>query len=74
MKPRTGFYALQFTFGHGYPEFELIPLEDISLASEAGPEKERPPSVTFPGRRHEVRADFFETVMTSLTRSKKGAA
>src|SRR2546427_12861698 len=27
VKPRTGFYALQFTFGHGYPEFELIPLE-----------------------------------------------
>src|SRR5207245_2801568 len=74
VKPRTGFYALQFTFGHGYPEFELIPLEDISLTSEVGPEKERPPSVTFPGRRHEVRADFFETVMTSLTRSKKGAA
>src|SRR2546426_12117636 len=73
VKPRTGFYALQFTFGHGYPEFELIPLEDISLAGEAGPEKERPPSVTFPGRRHEVRTDFFETVMTSLTRSKKGA-
>src|SRR5216117_2252425 len=74
VKPRTGFYALQFTFGHGYPEFELIPLEDISLASEACPEKERPPSVTFPGRRHEVRADFFETLMTSLTLSKKGAA
>src|SRR2546428_13587203 len=74
VKPRTGFYALQFTFGHGYPEFELIPLEDISLAGEAGPEKERPPSVTFPGRRHEVRTDFFEAVMNSLNRSKKGAA
>jgi len=73
VKPRTGFYALQFTFGHGYPEFELIPLEDISLSADAGVEKERPPSVTFPGRRHELRADFFETVMTSLTRSKKGA-
>src|SRR2546427_66716 len=74
VKPRTGFYALQFTFGHGYPEFELIPLEDISLSADAGVEKERPPSVTFPGRRHEVRADFFEAVMNSLTRSKKGAA
>src|SRR5881409_724813 len=74
VKPRTGFYALQFTFGHGYPEFELIPLEDISLSAEAAPEKERPPSVTFPGRRHEIRADFFETVMNSLTRSKKEAA
>src|SRR6267378_3638464 len=72
VKPRTGFFGLQFTFGHGYPEFELIPLEDISLTSDTGPEKERPPSVTFPGRRHEVRADFFETVMTSLTQSKKG--
>src|SRR3989442_887553 len=73
VKPRTGFYALQFTFGHGYPEFELIPLEEISLSADAGVEKERPPSVTFPGRRHEGRADFFETVMTSLTRSKQGA-
>src|SRR2546427_12519156 len=36
VKPRTGFYALQFTFGHGYPEFELIPLEDISLSADAG--------------------------------------
>jgi hypothetical protein len=74
VKPRTGFYALQFTFGHGYPEFELIPLEDISLSAEAVPEKERPPTVTFPGRRHEVRTDFFEAVMNALTRSKKGAA
>ncbi len=74
VKPRTGFYALQFTFGHGYPEFELIPLEDISLSDGSGLEKERVPSVTFPGRRHEVRSDFFETVMNSLTRSKKGAA
>src|SRR5256885_7487286 len=32
VKPRTGFYALQFPFDHGYPEFELIPLEDISLS------------------------------------------
>src|SRR5438093_1600775 len=74
VKPRTGFYPLQFTFGHGYPEFELIPLEDISLSDGSGLEKERVPSVTFPGRRHEVRSDFFETVMNSLTRSKKGAA
>src|SRR2546426_6118197 len=74
VKPRTGFYALQFTFGHGYPEFELIPLEDISLASEAGPEKKRPPSLTVPRRHHEGRADFFETLMTPLTRSQKGAA
>src|SRR5439155_1187779 len=49
VKPRTGFYALQFTFGHGYPEFELIPLEDISLSDGSGLEKERVPSVTFPG-------------------------
>src|SRR2546426_5471172 len=74
VKPRTGFYALQFTFGHGYPEFELIPLEGISVSAEAGPEKGRPPSVTFPERRHEVRADFFVAVMDSLTRSQKGAA
>ncbi|HVG37206.1 MAG TPA: hypothetical protein VNA10_05695, partial [Thermoplasmata archaeon] len=73
VKPRTGFYALQFTFGHGYPEFELIPLDDISLTAEAATEKERPPSVTFPHRRHEVRADFFEAVMDSLNPSKKGA-
>ncbi len=74
VKPRTGFYALQFTFGHGYPEFELIPLEDVGLTAEAAPEKERASSVPFPGTRHEARADFFETVMTSLTQSKKGAA
>src|SRR3989442_6866870 len=48
VKPPTGFYALQVTFGHGYPEFELIPLEDISLASEAGAGEERPPAGTFP--------------------------
>ena len=73
VKPRTGFYALQFTFGHGYPEFELIPLEDISLAKEVPPGKERAPTVTFADRRHEPRADFFEAVMASLIRSRKGA-
>src|SRR3989454_253933 len=72
VKPRTGFYALQFTFGHGYPEFELIPLEDISLSKEVLAEKERPPLVSFADRRHEAREDFFEAVMTSLIRSRKG--
>src|SRR5206468_3228862 len=43
VKPRTGFYALQFTFGHGYPEYELILLEGgfptgslITLAGRPG--------------------------------------
>jgi len=72
VKPRTGFYALQFTFGHGYPEFELIPLDDISLSKEVLAEKERPPLVSFADRRHEAREDFFEAVMTSLIRSRKG--
>ena len=72
VKPRIGFYALQFTFGHGYPEFELIPLDDISLSKEVLAEKERPPLVSFADRRHEAREDFFEAVMTSLIRSRKG--
>lgn len=72
VKPRTGFYALQFTFDHGYPEFELISLEDVLLTKELPPEKERPAVVTFARMRHEFRADFFETVMTTLSRSSKG--
>lgn len=74
VKPRTGYFGLQFTFGHGYPEFELIPLEDISLTKEGEPETDRVPAIAFPGRRHESRADFFETVMNSLVRSRKVAA
>src|SRR5213594_3946398 len=74
VKPRTGFYGLQFTFGHGYPEFELIPLEDTSLSAAERPEEERPPGVTISGRRQGTRGDFFDTVMTSLARSRKGAA
>src|SRR5881296_207945 len=73
VKPRTGFYGLQFTFGHGYPEFELIPLEDTSLSAGERPEEERPPGVTISGRRQGTRGDFFEAVMTSLIRSRKGA-
>jgi len=71
VKPRTGFYGLQFTFGHGYPEFELIPLEDTSLSAAERPEEERPPGVTISGRRQGTRGDFFDTVMTSLARSRK---
>src|SRR2546427_12581050 len=63
VKPRTGFYALQFTFDHGYPEFELIPHEDAMLTSEGPAEKAiRPPSLTFYTRRHEYRADSHENV------------
>src|SRR3989475_476666 len=75
VKPRTGFYALQFTFDHGYPEFELIPLEDVMLTTDVPAEKAiPPPSLTFYTRRHEARADFFETVLTSLSPSRRGAA
>lgn len=72
VKPRTGFYALQFSFAHGYPEFELIPLEDVSLMKEAVPSG-RPATEPLVSavRRQDVRSDFFETVARSLRRSRK---
>jgi len=66
VKPRTGFYGLQFTFDHGYPEFELIPLEDTDLANGGKPEVVSIPTSRFRARRQGSRADMFETVMESL--------
>src|SRR5205807_7733194 len=36
VKPRTGFYGLQFSFGNGYTEFKLIPLQDVPLYRARG--------------------------------------
>jgi len=66
VKPRTGFYGLQFTFGHGYPEFELIPLEDIDLANNGKPEVVAVPTSRLRARHPGSRADMFETLMQSL--------
>jgi len=66
VKPRTGFYGLQFTFDHGYPEFELIPLEDIALTNGERPEVVAIPTSRFRLRHQGARADMFETIMQSL--------
>ena len=69
VKPRTGFYALQFSFQHGYPEFELVPLEDVALMDEGGlaPESTAAPvHATAPMRRQDIRADFFDTVRQAI--------
>jgi KaiC/GvpD/RAD55 family RecA-like ATPase len=71
VKPRTGFYGLQFTFGHGYPEFELIPLEDTSLTDGGRPEVVAIPTARTQSRRPGTRADLFETILESLRTSKQ---
>src|SRR5436309_3530230 len=72
VKPRTGFYGLQFSFGNGYPEFKLIPLQDVPLSKAAGAAAEEPP-VTVPVRirRRAPQTDFFETVARSMQSAKK---
>lgn len=77
VKPRTGFYGLQFSFANGYPEFELIPLEDTPLtaAEEAAAEEAAAEeAVRTHLRRQDVRADFFDTVTRSLVRAKQGVS
>jgi KaiC/GvpD/RAD55 family RecA-like ATPase len=66
VKPRTGFYALQFSFQHGYPEFELVPLEDVALMEEGAPAVPETVHATTPLRRQDIRADFFETVRKAI--------
>ncbi len=66
VKPRTGFYGLQFTFGHGYPEFELIPLEDITLGDSTKPEVVAIPASKFRSHPQGARADMFEVIRDSL--------
>lgn len=78
VKPRTGFYALQFSFANGYPEFELIPLEDTPLPSDQGRSEprgiegapEEAPVSVRPIRKTDPRADFFEAVTSALIRGK----
>src|SRR5437870_1583249 len=72
VKPRTGFYGLQFSFANGYPEFKLIPLQDVPLSKAAGAAAEEPP-VTVPVRirRRAPQTDFFETVARSMQSAKK---
>jgi hypothetical protein len=72
VKPRTGFYGLQFSFGNGYPEFKLIPLQDV-LLSKDGTEAKGEPLVAPPVhiRRRAPQADFFETVARSMQSAKK---
>jgi hypothetical protein len=79
VKPRTGFYVLQFSFANGYPEFELIPLEDVPLSKEPAPSKrslvqveEVPVHVT--SEVVDPRTDFFESVSASLARGKQEVA
>lgn len=79
VKPRTGFHALQFSFQHGYPEFELIALEDVPLVeeerelAEGRRAVEIAPPVT-PVRRQEIRADFFQTVRAAIVGEAKPEA
>jgi KaiC/GvpD/RAD55 family RecA-like ATPase len=71
VKPRTGFYALQFSFAHGYPEFELIPLEDMMLAhAEPIPRPTPAPTPVPQVRRRDVRSDFFDTVTAAMAGAK----
>src|SRR3989441_2239918 len=70
VKPRTGFYGLQFTFDHGYPEFELIPLEDIALTDGERPEVVSIPTSRFRVRHQGARADMFEVIMRHLIEAK----
>ncbi len=72
VKPRTGFYGLQFSFIHGYPEFELVPLEDVSLDERRQlPSKESVEEMLSPMRRQVAGADFFETISKSFRNSKE---
>src|SRR5947208_2743585 len=72
VKPRTGFYGLQFSFANGYPEFKLIPLQDVTLSRErSGTPGEPPLSIPVHIRRRAPQADFFETVARSMQNAKK---
>src|SRR5205807_2590724 len=72
VKPRTGFYGLTFSFANGYPEFKLIPLQDVPLSRERGGMPSEPPlSVPVHIRRRAPQADFFETVARSMQSAKK---
>src|SRR6266540_1210535 len=73
VKPRTGFYGLQFTFDHGYPEFELIPLEDIALTDGERPEVVSVPTSRLRTRDEGARSDMFEVALRHIERSKKKA-
>ncbi len=73
VKPRTGFYGLQFTFDHGYPEFELIPLEDIALTDGERPEVVSVPTSRLRTRDEGARSDMFEVALRHIERSKKEA-
>ena len=70
VKPRTGFYGLQFTFGHGYPEFELIPLEDMTLGDSTKPEVVAIPASKLRSHPQAARADMFEVIRDSLRGTK----
>jgi len=73
VKPRTGFYGLQFSFANGYPEFQLIPLQDVRLSGRDGAvgPTEAVPSVPIHIRRRAPQADFFETVSRSISSAKR---
>lgn len=77
MKPRTGYHALQFSFAQGYPQIQLVPLEDLPLAGSPrphGPSAEEVPAVRAAlARAVTLRADFFETVTESVLRAKQEA-
>ncbi len=74
VKPRTGFYGLQFTFGHGYPEFQLIPLEDIARANGGSTEDAIPTLPSLRSVRRGPRSDMFEAIIKSLIEEKEGAS
>src|SRR6267378_2765929 len=72
VKPRTGFYGLQFSFANGFPEFKLIPLQDMPLSPDASTAPaEVPVAVPVHIRRRAPQADFFETVARSISSAKK---
>src|SRR3989475_9422005 len=70
VKPRTGIYGLQFTFEHGYPEFELMPLEDIARADSTKPEVVAIPASKLRSHPQAARADMFEVIRDSLRGTK----
>src|SRR5207249_1947982 len=62
----------QFSFANGYPEFKLIPLQDVTLSRErSGTPGEPPLSIPVHIRRRAPQADFFETVARSMQNAKK---
>ena len=67
IKPRTGFYCIQFSFRNGYPELELIPLEDaIANGSQTNHTNGDLKTKLSPPKSRRVGEDFFTAVTESF--------